>query len=234
MDTTTAELNPLSNRLLAGLPRDSFQLLAPHLTVTRFALGAVLAETGDEVDQVIFPLSGMISLVVVMKDGRAIETATIGRDGVYGEAVAFGPYRSKVRALVQMEMNGAWLTSQQFRKAGGASPALQAMCFEHNEALLAQARITAACNALHLVEARFCRWLLQTRAVTESDTLTLTQEFLSEMLGVRRTSVTEVASRLQAKGIISYSRGVIRIVDLPALEERACECLQTLREQRAL
>jgi CRP-like cAMP-binding protein len=133
-----------------------------------------------------------------------------------------------------MEMNGAWLTTHQFRKAGGASPAVQAMCFEHNEALLAQARITAACNALHLVEARFCRWLLQTRAVTESDTLTLTQEFLSEMLGVRRTSVTEVASRLQAKGIISYSRGVIRIVDLPALEERACECLQTLREQRAL
>jgi CRP-like cAMP-binding protein len=234
MDTTTAELNPLSNRLLAGLPRDSFQLLAPHLTVTRFALGTVLAETGDQVDQVIFPLSGMISLVVVMKDGRAIETATIGRDGVYGEAVAFGPYRSKVRALVQMEMNGAWLTSQQFRKTAAASPALQAMCFKHNEALLAQARITAACNALHLVEARFCRWLLQTRAVTESDTVTLTQEFLSEMLGVRRTSVTEVASRLQAKGIISYSRGVIRIVDLPALEERACECLQTLREQRAL
>jgi CRP-like cAMP-binding protein len=197
-------------------------------------LGTVLAETGDEVDQVIFPLSGMISLVAVMKDGRAIETATVGRDGVYGEAVAFGPYRSKVRALVQMEMNGAWLASQQFRKAAGANPAIQAMCFKHNEALLAQARVTAACNALHLVEARFCRWLLQTREVTESDTLTLTQEFLSEMLGVRRTSVTEVASRLQAKGIISYSRGVIRIVDLPALEERACECLQTLREQRAL
>ena len=234
MDTTTAELNPLSNRLLAGLPRDSFQLLAPHLTITRFALGTVLAETGDEIDQVIFPLSGMISLVVVMKDGRAIETATVGRDGVYGEAVAFGPYRSKVRALVQMEMTGAWLTSQQFRKAAAANQALQMMCFKHHEALLAQARITAACNALHLVEARFCRWLLQTRAVTESDTVTLTQEFLSEMLGVRRTSVTEVASRLQAKGTISYSRGVIRIVDLPALEERACECLQTLREQRAI
>src|SRR3954469_9715128 len=212
MDTTTAELNPLSNRLLAGPPRDSFQLLHPHLTVTRFALGAVLAETGDEVDQVIFSLGGMISLVAVMKDGRAIETATVGRDGVYGEAVAFGPYRSKVRALVQMEMNGAWLTSQQFRKAAAASQALQTMCFKHNEALLAQARVTAACNALHLVEARFCRWLLQTRAVTESDTVTLTQEFLSEMLGVRRTSVTEVASRLQAKGFISYSRGVIRIV----------------------
>ena len=158
MDTTTAELNPLSNRLLAGLPRDSFQLLAPHLTISRFALGTVLAETGDEIDQVIFPLSGMISLVAVMKDGRAIETATVGRDGVYGEAVAFGPYRSKVRALVQMEMIGAWLTSQQFRKAAGTNQALQAMCFKHNEALLEQARITAACNALHLVEARFCRW----------------------------------------------------------------------------
>jgi CRP-like cAMP-binding protein len=234
MDLTTADLNPLSNRLLAGLPRDALQLIAPHLDVGTFAQGTVLAETGDEVDRVFFPLSGMISLVVVMKDGKAIETATVGRDGVYGAAAAFAPYQSKVRSLVQMGMNAASVTSQHFRKAANASRAIQLMCFNYNEVLLTQARVTAACNALHLVEARFCRWLLQTREVTETDTITLTQEFLSEMLGVRRTSVTEVASKLQGAGMISYSRGVIKLIDLPGLEERACECLQTLREQRAV
>lgn len=126
------------------------------------------------------------------------------------------------------------MTSAQFRKAAAASKAIQHLCIDSNEMLLTQARITAACNALHTVEARFCRWLLQTREVSGSDTITLTQEFLSEMLGVRRTSVTEVASKMQGAGIISYARGVIRITDLAALEQRSCECLGTLREQEAL
>ena len=97
--------------------------------------------------------------------------------------------------------------------------------------LLTQARVTAACNALHKVEARFCRWLLQTRDRAESDTLALTQEFLSEMLGVRRTSVTEVAQKIQEAGAISYSRGVIKIIDLDALKTMSCECYETLREE---
>lgn len=97
--------------------------------------------------------------------------------------------------------------------------------------LLGQARITAACNISHAVEARFCRWLLQTRDRAESDTVPLTQEFLSEMLGVRRTSVTEVAVKMQEAGVISYSRGIIKIVDLPKLEAMSCECYQTLRSE---
>ncbi len=105
------------------------------------------------------------------------------------------------------------------------------LCVQYNEVLLEQARLTAACNALHHIEARFCRWLLQTRDRAESDTITLTQEFLSEMLGVRRTSVTEVASKIQAGGAISYSRGVIKIVDLEARKAMSCECYETLREQ---
>ena len=104
------------------------------------------------------------------------------------------------------------------------------LCIRYNEVLLTQARMTAACNALHHVEARFCRWLLQTRDRAESDTIQLTQEFLAEMLGVRRTSVTEVASKIQAAGAISYSRGVIKIIDLDAVEAMSCECYETLRE----
>jgi len=234
MDLRTVDLDPLGNRLLAGLPREDFELLRPHLVIGPLAQASLLAEAGDEVDRVVFPLSGMISLLVVMKDGRAIETATVGRNGFFGAAAGFGLYRSNVRAIVQVQMTGGFITSAQFRKAANASRAIQLMCINYNEALLAQARVTAACNALHSVEARFCRWLLQTGRVTDSDTITLTQEFLSEMLGVRRTSVTEVASKLQGAGIISYARGVIKILDRAGLDARSCECLQTLSEHMAL
>ncbi len=231
---TNSVADPLSNKLLASLPRDDFKLINTHLVVGPLAQGTVLAETGDEVEQVYFPINGMISLVVVMKDGKAIETATVGRDGVFGATAGFGLYRSKVRAIVQVTMSAARMPASQLRKAVQASKAIQQLCIGYNETLLAQARVTAACNALHKVEARFCRWLLQTREVIESDTITLTQEFLSEMLGVRRTSVTDVASKLQSLGIISYSRGVIKILDLPSLRALSCECFQTLQEQRAL
>lgn len=104
----------------------------------------------------------------------------------------------------------------------------------YNEVLLEQARVTAACNALHLIEERFCRWLLQTSEVTNSTTVKLTQEFLSEMLGVRRTSITDVARKLQDAGLIDYSRGVINILDVETLKEKSCECFQTLQEQKAI
>ena len=146
----------------------------------------------------------------------------------------FGYFVSQVRAIVQVPMSAARISVARFRKAAQDSDALQKVAVNYNELLLAQARITAACNALHKVEARFCRWLLQTRDVIGSDTIELTQEFLSEMLGVRRTSVTDVATKMQAAGVISYSRGVIKIIDLSALKALSCECYGTLRDQRAV
>lgn len=228
------QIDPRGNRLLATLSREPFETLSPHFVFGAFVQGVVLAEVGEEIESVYFPLSGMISIVVVMKDGKAIETATVGRDGVFGGMVGFGPYVSKVRAIVQMPITAIRIPSLQFRKATQASRELQNLCIDYNEFLLVQARISAACNALHKVEARFCRWLLQTRETTGSDTITLTQEFLSEMLGVRRTSVTDVASKLQSAGVISYSRGVIKIIDLLALRALSCECYETLLEQRAI
>ncbi|WP_458756284.1 Crp/Fnr family transcriptional regulator [Afipia sp. TerB] len=227
-------MNLRGNKLLAALSGDAREMLTPHLAPCAFAQGAVLAEAGDPIEYVYFPLSGMVSVVVVMKDGKAIETATLGRDGMFGGMAGFGPYVTKFRAIVQSPITAMRISSAQFGKAVQKSKELQALCINHNEILLIQARITAACNALHKVEERFCRWLLQTREITGSDTITLTQEFLSEMLGVRRTSITDVASRLQGAGIISYSRGVIKIIDLPALQRHACECFQTLREQQVL
>jgi CRP-like cAMP-binding protein len=218
----------LDNKLLAGLPRDQLDLLAPHLSTVVLAQGVVLLEAGEEFDQVYFPHSGMLSLLVVMRDGRAIETATVGREGVVGAMAGLGLYKSSVRVTVQLPMAVTKIAASQLRKAVDNSHAVRDLCIRYNEVLLLQARITAACNALHPVEARFCRWLLQSADRAESGNVPLTQEFLAEMLGVRRTSVTEVASNIQKRGAITYSRGVIHIIDRAALERQACECYQTL------
>jgi CRP-like cAMP-binding protein len=195
---------------------------------------ALLFDAGDEVEQVTFPLGGMVSLLVVLNNGEAVETATVGREGVVGAMAGLGLHTSRVRAVVQLPGVLARISATQFRRAASGSKAISDMCIRYNEALLAQARTTAACNISHGIEARFCRWLLQSRDCAESDTVPLTQEFLSEMLGVRRTSVTEVAVKLQEKGVISYSRGVINVVDLAKLKELSCECYETLRGDTAI
>jgi CRP-like cAMP-binding protein len=223
----------LDNKLLAGLPRSQFDLLAPHLTTASLEQGVVLMEPGDEFDQVYFPHNGMLSLLAVLKDGKAIETATVGREGVVGAMAGLGLYKSLVRVVVQMPIMLTKIPSSQFRKAATGSEAIRNLCIQYNEVLLSQARVTAACNALHVIEARFCRWLLQSADRAGGDTINLTQEFLAEMLGVRRTSVTEVASKMQTAGVITYSRGVIRILNRPTLEKISCECYQTLVDQSA-
>jgi CRP-like cAMP-binding protein len=222
---------PLSNKLLAALPRDDYHFVVPHLASVQLAQGTVLCEPGAEVNQVYFPLSGMISMVVVMRDGKAIETATVGREGVCGAMSGFGVHISRVRSIIQLPTFASRIASTELKRGVAVSKPIADLCLRYNEMLLTQARVTAACNALHQVEARFCRWLLQTRDRAESDTLPLTQEFLAEMLGVRRTSVTEVASKIQATGAIRYSRGIIKVIDLGALKAMSCECYETLRER---
>jgi CRP-like cAMP-binding protein len=224
---------PLDNKLLSALQRAQFDLLAPHLTTVSLSRGQMLLGAGDEFDHVYFPQNGMLSLLAVLGDGKAIETATVGREGVVGAMAGFGLYKSLVRVIVQLPLAVSQISAVQFRKATANSDPIRMMCIQYNEVLLSQARITAACNAMHVVEARFCRWLLQSADRAESDTLGLTQEFLAEMLGVRRTSVTEVATKIQETGAIHYTRGVIKILDRAALEKMSCECYQTLLDQSA-
>jgi CRP-like cAMP-binding protein len=224
---------PLDNKLLASLPRDHFDRLLPNLSTVSLPQGVVLYEAGDEVDQVYFPLYGMLSLLAVLRDGKAIETATVGREGVVGAMAGLGLYKSLVRVVVQMPVAVSKMAATHFRTAAAASDPVRDLCIRYNEVLLSQARVTAACNALHPIEARFCRWLLQSADRSASDTVALTQEFLAEMLGVRRTSVTEVASKVQNAGVITYSRGVIKILDRAALRRMSCECYQTLLDQSA-
>jgi CRP-like cAMP-binding protein len=221
--------DPLDNKLLSALPRAQMNLLAPHMTTEQLAQGLVLLEAGEEFDHVYFPLSGMLSLLIIMRDGKAIEVATVGREGVVGAMAGLVLYKSAVRVVVQLPMAVTKIAATQFRKAVDNSSAIRDLCIRYNEELLQQARVTAACNVLHPVESRFCRWLLQSADRAQSETVQLTQEFLAEMLGVRRTSVTDVASQIQKMGAITYTRGVIKIVDRDALERLSCECYRRLR-----
>jgi CRP-like cAMP-binding protein len=223
--------NVMANKLLAALTPADSEALKTHFTIVPMEQEMVLFEVDQEVDQIFFPLSGMVSLLVVLKNGNAVETATVGREGVVGAMAGLGLHKSRVRAVIQLASVVARISALQFRKLIAANPAISSLCIDYNEVLLTQARITAACNLTHHIEQRFCRWLLQSRDRAESDTVPLTQEFLSEMLGVRRTSVTEVAIKMQDAGAISYSRGIIKIVDLQKLKDISCECYETLRDE---
>lgn len=218
---------------MSSLPREQFELLSPHMITASFEQGLILVEAGDEIDWVFFPHYGMLSLLAVLKDGRGIETATVGREGVVGAMAGLGLYRSLVRIVVQLPIAVTKIPAAQLRKAVARNEILRHLCIRYNEVLLSQARVTAACNASHVIEARFCRWLLQTADRAGSNMIGLTQEFLAEMLGVRRSSVSDVAAKIQDSGVISYSRGIIAIIDRPALEKMACECYETLLEQAA-
>ena len=173
----TIDLEQRSNKLLASLPHEDLQLLIPHLSSVQLASGTVLAEPGVEVDHVYFPLSGAVSLLVVMRDGKTIETGTVGREGVVGAMSGIGSCKWQVRAIAKLPMFARKIASTEFRKAVSSSRAIADLCIGCNEGLLTQARIGAACNAVHQIEARFCRWLLETRDRAESNTIMLRTNF---------------------------------------------------------
>jgi CRP-like cAMP-binding protein len=169
---------PLDNKLLSWLPRQQMDLLVPHMTTKLLPQGTELLEAGEEFDHVYFPHRGMLSLLVVLDDCKAVEVATVGREGVVGAMAGLGLYKSSVRVVVQLQMAATMITASQFRKAVDNSAVVRDLCIRYNEVLLNQARVTAACNLLHPIESRFCRWLLQSADRAESDTVELTQEFL--------------------------------------------------------
>jgi CRP-like cAMP-binding protein len=218
------------NRFLATLPPHDFALLAPHLRTIALERGAMLHDVGEEIEHVYFPHTGMVSLVAVMRSGATVETATIGRAGVIGASAGLGARQTFGRAIVQLPGTAAWLSGPQFHAAANQSRAIRDLVVRYNDLLLAQVQQSVACNALHAMEARLCRWLLQTHDCIDGDMIPLTQEFLGQMLGVRRTTVTIAARLLQTAGLIRYRRGHIQIIDRPALEDIACECYAVVRQ----
>jgi CRP-like cAMP-binding protein len=221
------------NALLATLSRSTVSQLDLVTQITKLSAGTVLNEPGEEVETVFFPHTGMISLLAVMRDGRAIETATVGREGAVGVMAGLGLHVTLTRSVAQTAVTASRISAAQFRRLVHSNEDLRDLVVRYNEILLAQVQITAACNAVHSLEVRLSRWILQTRDRIDDESIPLTQELLSEMLGVRRSSVSEIASKLQAANLIAYRRGKIVILDRAALERSACECYQTIRERTA-
>jgi CRP-like cAMP-binding protein len=218
-----------SNHFLAALPPHDFALLTPHLRTVTFKRGMILHDAGDEIERVYFPHSGMVSMVAVMPSGAAVETATIGRAGVIGASTGLGVKYSSARVIVQLPGTAAWLSASQFHAAANGNQAIRDLVVRYSDMLLAQVQQSVACNVLHSMEARLCRWLLQAHDCMDGNDIPLTQEFLGQMLGVRRTTVTIAAQLLQSGGLIRYRRGHIQILDHPALAELSCECYAIVR-----
>jgi CRP-like cAMP-binding protein len=217
------------NGFLAALPPQDLALLVSHLRMVPLERGAVLQESGDSIEHVYFPHSGMVSIVAIMASGTTVETMTIGRAGVVGATAGLGSRRALGRAVVQISGAATRLPSPQFQSAAAGSQAIRELAVRYNDLVIMQTQQSVACNALHPLEARLSRWLLQSHDCADGDTVRLTQELLGQMLGVRRTSVTLAARLLQGAGMIRYRRGLVQVVDRAALEETACECYAAVK-----
>ncbi len=219
------------NRLLQRLAPSDLSQLKPLFKQVKLETGTILHEPGSPVEQVYFPTNGLVSMLAIMKNGQAIETAVIGREGVVGGEIASAGAQSAGQAMVQIEGSALRIGAAPFLKVLDGSNGFRSQINRFQSVVVLQAHQSAACHAFHSVEARLCRWLLQAADTVESNRVNLTQEFLSHMLGCQRTSVTLAAHALQKSGLIRYTRGKIEILDRPAIEECACECYGVLRRE---
>jgi CRP-like cAMP-binding protein len=216
------------NRLLASLSPEAFDQLRPNLISIELKHGAVMTRPNERFERVYFPITGFISLVVELSDGSMIETGMVGRDGVLGGGAALDDRLLLSTSIVQVPGRAWAIGIEHVRQLALADAKFRAVLVRHEQVLLAQAQQSAACNASHTVEARMCRWLLRMRDLVGEE-LPLTQDFMAQMMGVRRPSVSLVAGTLQQAGLIKYRRGHITIVDIERLQDSACECYETVR-----
>jgi CRP-like cAMP-binding protein len=219
------------NRLLAALPREEYARLSPHLEVVRLTPGKILYHAGDTVGHAFFPKAGMICLLSTTETGRTIEVGMIGNEGMSGISIILRSAVTPCRIMVQLAGDAFRLRGDVLRAEFNRGGRFQDLLLRYTHALLIQIAQSAACNGFHTVEERLCRWLLVSRDRVQTDTIHLTQEFLSLMLGVPRTSVTMIAVGLQKQGLIRYSRGKISILDRRRLEAASCECYRLVREE---
>jgi CRP-like cAMP-binding protein len=220
-----------SNRLLGALETASRKRIDPHLEPIRLKLGAIVCEAGGLLKHAYFPQGAVLSLLTVLENGSAIETANIGREGSFGLFAAMYSRVSFNRCLVQLEGGivrcPIELLQSEFERGGY----VRDLFVSYSETLLSQIQQSVACNAMHTTEERICRWLLMMHDRADGEALPYTHEFLSHMLGANRKSVTLAAQSLQTAGLISYSRGRIQVLDRPGLEKASCECYAVVQER---
>jgi CRP-like cAMP-binding protein len=219
------------NHLLASLSTADFDSVRPHLRTEQLRHEAVLYDVGDEIGCAYFPHVGVISLVVKLASGETIETGMIGRDGLLGGSAVLNGKISLNKAIVQIAGNASVLDCHHLKTLADTSVAFRTTLNRYEQLILIQAQQSAACNITHTLEARLARWLLRCRDLMDSNDLSLTQEFIGQMLGVRRSSVSITSGTLQTAGLIRYNRGKIRILDLEGLRDAACECYATVKSQ---
>jgi CRP-like cAMP-binding protein len=220
-----------NNRLLAALEPDDFVYLEPYLTIVDLQRGQVLYDTGEAVKFTYFPHDAMVSLVTVMRDGKTAEMALFGCEGLFGLVSAFVTRQAFGRYIVQLGGSASRIELSRMHEAMAARPTIRQLVMRYTEALMAQTLQAVACNAVHSVEARCCRWILMSQDRVGQAELPLKHEFLAEMLGVQRTTVSEVTRKLQDRGLIEQGRGMITVINRPALQDAACECYGVIRQK---
>jgi CRP-like cAMP-binding protein len=233
MDTapSCASDSPKDNRLLAALPEENYQALLPFLEPLPLPLGMALYESGGAQGYVYFPTSSIVSLLYVLENGSSAEIAVTGCEGLVGIALFMGGETTPSRAVVQSAGGSYRLRAAVLKKEFESGGPLQHLLLRYTQALITQMTQTAVCNRHHAVEQQLCRWLLLSLDRLPANELVMTQELIANMLGVRREGVTEAAGRLQADGLIEYSRGRIRVLDREHLEARVCECYAVVKTE---
>jgi len=224
-------IHALSNRLLGALETASRRRIDPHLEPVKLKLGVIVCEAGGLLKHAYFPQGAVLSLLTVLENGSAIETANIGREGAFGLFAAMYSRASFNRCLVQLEGSVVRCPIELLQSEFKRSEHVRNLFVSYSETLLSQVQQTVACNAMHRTEQRICRWLLMMHDRAEGEALPYTHEFLSHMLGANRKSVTLAAQSLKAAGLISYYRGAIKVLDRPGLEKASCECYGIVKER---
>lgn len=234
--TPLCPTDPQQNHLLAALPEAQYLHLLPHLELVVLPLGKTLHESGIGLSHVFFPITAIVSLLYVMENGASAEVAVVGNEGIVGIALFMGGETMPNRAVVQSAGYAYRMTVQhikeEFARVGGRRHGvLAARLLRYTQALMTQMAQTAVCNRHHSVDQQLCRWLLLSLDRLPTNELTMTQELIANMLGVRREGVTEAAGKLQRAGLIHYTRGRITVLDRPGLEARVCECYEVVRKE---
>ena len=223
--------NPVGNNLLASLPKEEYKRLLPQLETVPLSLKQPLYRLNEPIEYVYFPNSGVVSVVSLLKDGRIVEVATVGNEGMIGTPILLGVDRILAETFVQIPGDGLRMKVDVFRREVPLGSPLHSLLLRYTQALMNHLMQSVVCNQMHSVEQRCCRWLLLTQDRVESDEFPMTQEFLSQMLGVRRASVSVVAATLQRAGLIRYHRGKIKVLDRQGLEAGSCECYQVVKQE---
>jgi CRP-like cAMP-binding protein len=229
-DRTNGDGKPVRNKILLAVPDDEFRLMRPDLKYVDLPHHLSLHEATQKIDFVYFPNRGMVSQVVVTKDGRTVEVGVVGNEGFVGAGLAAGLSRNSVREIIQIAGDGFQMKGNVFERVLRSAPKLQVILNRHAGLQGMQVAQTAACNRLHDIQQRLSRWLLMTQDRVDDGVLPLTHDFIATMMGTDRSTVSVAASVMQEEGIIEYVRGAVKIVNRRKLEKSACECYDVIQQ----